>query len=83
MTEPTKTVELPLTKSEQRHLANIERRDAKRERATARREAQQQRDEKLNAIEAEYRPKIAKLQAEASSARTKVWQDWRKQRETT
>lgn len=42
--------------------------------------AKDERDEKLKAITAEYAPKIAKLQAEASSKRVKVWDDWRKAR---
>lgn len=79
----TKTVELPLTKTERNHLANVERRDAKRARSQERQAAKNERDEKLKAINAEYAPKIAKLQADAAAARVKVWQDWRKKREAS
>jgi vacuolar-type H+-ATPase subunit I/STV1 len=81
MTEtPTKTVELPLTKTEQRHLANVERRDAKRERASSRRQSIEERDAALKAINDEYGPKIAKLQGERSAKLAKVWDNWRQKR---
>lgn len=81
MTEtPRKTVELPLTKSEQRHLANIERRDARRDRASARRQSCGERDAALKEINDEYGPKIAKLQGERSEKLSKVWASWRQKR---
>ena len=81
MTE-TKTVELPLTKSEQRHLDNIRRRDEKRKRSKAKQESVIERDAKLRAINDEYAPRIQKLQDERRTKLEKVWKEWREERST-
>lgn len=76
----TKTVELPLTKSEQRHLDNIRRRDAKRARSKAKQMSVQERDSKLIALRDEYLPKIIKLQDEWRSKHKEIWKDWKEER---
>lgn len=81
MTE-TKTVELPLTRSEQRHLDNKRRREEKRRRASARDGSREQRDAKLAAINAEYGPKIRELEDKRKAALAKVWADWKAERST-
>ena len=82
MTE-TKTVELPLTKSEQRHLDNINRRDAKRKATKDKVEAKAERDAKIRAVNDEYAPKILKLQDERRAKLEKIWADWREERSTS
>lgn len=79
MTE-TKTVELPLTRSEQRHLDNTRRRDEKRRRAVARDDSREQRDAKLAAINEDFGPRILKLQDQRKAALAKVWEEWKAER---
>lgn len=78
----TKTVELPLTKSEQRRLENIQRRDQKRRRTTERLESVAERDQKIAAINEKYAPKIMKLQQDRNTELKKVWDEWREKRST-
>lgn len=76
----TKTVELPLTKTEQRHLDNARRRDRKRARANTRLEQIAARDEKLKAINDDIGAKIQKLQKQRADALKVVWDEWRAER---
>jgi hypothetical protein len=79
----TKTVELPLTKSEQRHLDNIHRRDAKRARSNARLLSISERDAKLKAINDDLGPKIEKLIGERNRKLEVVWDEWRERPQAT
>lgn len=80
MSRDTKTVELPLTKSEQRHKDSMDRQATKRRRGQIKQESMEARDAKLLAVNEDYGPKIRKLQEERKDALKKIWDEWKKER---
>jgi len=72
--------EVPLTKAQRNHLANMARRDAKRKRATSNRNDAKQRDAQLREVNDAFLPKIRELERQHKAELKKVWDEWREAR---
>ena len=79
MTE-TKTVELPLTKSEQNHLDNVRRRNKNKLHQEQRNADKQERDGKLRAISNKYDAQVKELRTKQREEVSKVWKEWTEKR---
>jgi hypothetical protein len=72
-----------LTKSQRQHRENLERQARNRAKRKHTQEEKIERDAKLAEINNKYMPAIQALQAEYNAEKKKVWDEWRKSRETS
>jgi hypothetical protein len=79
--QETKTVELPLTRSERRHQANIERRDRKRARSQTQAQHRNELRDAILEINRRAREDILKIQERAHAERKAAEAEYRKKRE--